>query len=89
MLVRSCKNVLKLTDPSRYWDWALNEATSRIPAVLQQTSITVVKPGSGSTQIPNPLYHYRFLGPQPQDLFEATTVRSSDANDILAASLQR
>ncbi|KAI9790069.1 MAG: hypothetical protein M1816_005539 [Peltula sp. TS41687] len=69
-----------------YWDWALDEASSRIPAVLQQTSITVVKPGSGATQISNPLYHYRFLNPQPLSLFESTTIRSPDANDILAAS---
>lgn len=53
---------------------------------MQQTSITVVKPGSGSTTIPNPLYSYHFLNPQAAGSgLGVSTVRGSD-DSILVSS---
>ena len=61
----------------RYWDWAADSTQSRIPDVLSTTSISVTKPGSdGSethTNIPNPLYDYRFLKPQPPESASSLT----------------
>ncbi|KAI9791860.1 MAG: hypothetical protein M1816_003405 [Peltula sp. TS41687] len=70
-----------------YWDWASKGTEAKIPSVLQQPSITVTKPGSGgaptTTSIPNPLYAYRFLNPQPADSpLGATTTRSSNVGSV-------
>lgn len=48
-----------------YWDWASPGSQSRIPPILKQSQITVVKPGVGSRTIHNPLYSYRFLRDPP------------------------
>ena len=71
-----------------YWDWASDDTKSRIPDVLSQASISVVKPGSDGgeeqTKIPNPLFTYRFRNSQPsQSGLDATVVRGSDANQLL------
>jgi len=46
-----------------YWDWARDG--SAIPAILMQPTVTVTRPGANGgqpeqTNIPNPLYQYRF-----------------------------
>lgn len=67
-----------------YWDWASPGTRSRIPSVLKQSQITVVKPGVGSRTIRNPLFNYRFLrGPPPGSGFGATTTRGPN-DDRLA-----
>jgi tyrosinase len=70
-----------------YWDWASKGTEARFPAVLSRTSITVTRPGAGgaatSATIPNPLYAYRFLSPQPSNFgLGATTVRSSSVGSF-------
>ncbi|KAI9805502.1 MAG: hypothetical protein M1825_000753 [Sarcosagium campestre] len=56
-----------------YWDWSSQE---HIPAVLQQQRLSVIKPDANgvgrSTNIPNPLYNYRFQ--TPQGVVEGTTL---------------
>ncbi len=74
-----------------YWDWASRETRSRIPAVMQSQNIRVTAPGSdgseSTSEIPNPLYGYRFSNPQPGDSgLEEQTVRSADADQFLEQS---
>jgi len=64
-----------------YWDWAAPADRSRIPSVLKEQRITVVKP-VGSRTIANPLYSYRFLRGSPGAGFGPTTVRGPNDNDL-------
>ena len=69
-----------------YWDWASEKTQSRIPASMKQSSISVIKPGTGSTTIPNPLYSYRFLNAQDSSSgLGASTVRGPN-DDALVES---
>ncbi|KAI9882625.1 MAG: mitochondrial inner membrane protein required for protein import [Watsoniomyces obsoletus] len=74
-----------------YWDWASRDTRSRIPAAMTTQSVRITAPGpDGSettSEIPNPLYGYRFSNPQPSGSgLEGQTVRSADADVFLEQS---
>ncbi|KAK2759562.1 hypothetical protein FQN54_003041 [Arachnomyces sp. PD_36] len=65
-----------------YWDWSSAGSQSRIPPVLKQSTITVVKP-AGTRTIHNPLFNYRFLrGAPPGSGMADTTRRGPDDNRL-------
>ena len=68
-----------------YWDWSSRSTQSRIPASVKQSSISVNTP-NGEANIPNPLFSYRFLSPQPQDSGLGTqTVRGSSDDQLFGS----
>jgi tyrosinase len=68
-----------------YWDWASQDTQSRIPAAVKQDSISVNAP-SGQATIANPLFSYKFLGPQPADSGLGTQTVRGAGDDELANS---
>ncbi|KAI9789795.1 MAG: hypothetical protein M1835_001430 [Candelina submexicana] len=73
-----------------YWDWASNDTQSRIPDVVSAPTINVVRLSPDGTEnnvsIANPLYSYKFAAIHADGGFGATTVRGSNANEILVNS---
>jgi Common central domain of tyrosinase len=68
-----------------YWDWASTSTQSRIPASVKQSSISVNAP-TGQATIPNPLFSYRFLSPQPTESGLGTqTVRGSSDDQLFGS----
>ncbi|KAK2760393.1 hypothetical protein FQN54_002463 [Arachnomyces sp. PD_36] len=62
-----------------YWDWAATGTHSRIPDVMKEEQILVVKP-EGTVMIDNPLFGYRFADGQPPEGsgFGPITTRGAD-----------